>query len=152
MLGILILVILTILVCYVFILERYIRSLEYQAQWASMDAQAWTRFLSKAAPVIEPSTSLSKLFEAMWPYYISERIKEQMMIVLRAALAELPDRYDTGSGSSWCRTGSSGRRAWQRLFQGLAMLALDLLEWRKVSDPAVLETSWFAARPVLIHC
>jgi hypothetical protein len=95
MLALLCLLLFVAAVGYILYLERVLRGLEQQAAWARADAQAWTRWLSHAAPVTESSTSLSKLLEALWPHLIAERVKDTISTVLTSALAELPEKCAT---------------------------------------------------------
>lgn len=80
-----------LLVVYNWCLSRSVRLLEHQAAWASLDKQAWMRFLlSGQAPVIEPCNGFSKLVEALWAGYISQRVTAQMRTTLEQAIAQLP--------------------------------------------------------------
>ena len=89
-------------------LARGIRLLEHQVAWASLDKQAWMRFLlSGQTPVIEPCTGFSKLVEALWAGYISRRVSAQMRTTLESAIAQLP----TKCVSSFCLTTPSGYRS-----------------------------------------
>ena len=81
-----------LLLLYVVLLHQALQTLEAQSVWAAVDGEKWTRFLSRTAPVMESSTSVSKLIEALWPHFMSERIKGQILTVLNAALAEIPER------------------------------------------------------------
>ena len=92
MLALLLLLLFVAAVWYILYLERCLKAVEHQAAWSSADAQAWTRWLSHTAPVIESSTSLSKLFECLWPHLISQRVKDTISTVLASALAELPEK------------------------------------------------------------